>query len=519
MATGTAPSRTLPGAKALNPELADFLARQGVQARRALGALALLRSGWRRIDELVECTSLDRRSVTELLVACGEDVRRRSEEYRIAPEREYPVAEPPTTPEAELVSLLRAEIAAAPPPLAALDHVPATPETVAARALWLCQNYWLPGAHVLFLGDHDLTSLAVAALGAGVMVTVLDVDERLLEFVDDRASAHGCDVRCVHADLRFGLPPALAGSADLVFTDPPYTQEGMALFVSRGVACLHDFGTGRVLAAYGYSPRTPALGAKVQQALLTTGVVFEGILPGFNRYAGAHAVGSASDLYICQPTARAVQTSARTGIYSRGPAAVESRPTDPALLDGLRATLPGEPPGPEVRGPGWNAPVRGARVAVDLSRDPGPWLLRTLLACNSNRVSVLVHNNHPDLANAAGQRALSQLVGAKYRLRFYRSTPDDFHAVVVAILRDTDELDAGERTAHELLRRAHGTLGSVWREALITASGRTLSKREARQRIDAAVHAEPRVNAEDLKLRPIDLPRHRLEAVLTSLNH
>ena len=58
------------------------------------------------------------------------------------------------------------------------------------------------------------------------------------------------------------------------------------------------FRDGRVLLAYGFSDRTPALGLKVQQELQRLGLVFEAILPAFHRFDGAQAIGSAADL--CQ---------------------------------------------------------------------------------------------------------------------------------------------------------------------------------------------------------------------------
>src|SRR5439155_27095118 len=77
-----------------------------------------------------------------------------------------------------------AEVASGLPPSRwRLDHVPATPETMARRALYLAGEYELDGAAVLCLGDHDLTSLAVGLSGAGAHLTVVDIDEPLLDHV------------------------------------------------------------------------------------------------------------------------------------------------------------------------------------------------------------------------------------------------------------------------------------------------------------------------------------------------
>lgn len=220
-----------------------------------------------------------------------------------------------------------------------LDHVAATADTVVRRALLLDARFWLDGARLLCVGDHDLTSLATAMLHPGVEVTVVDLDERILAYIADQADRLGLNVRTRWADLRLGLPASAQAWADLVITDPPYTPEGVGLFVARGVEGLRDREQGRILLAYGASERTPALALKVQHALSQLNLVNEAIYPDFNRYLGAEAIGSAADLYVLRPTTRTWPAVAArvdgygTAIYTQGPQSVES--TGPAVPSGL----------------------------------------------------------------------------------------------------------------------------------------------------------------------------------------
>ncbi|MGQ0842133.1 bis-aminopropyl spermidine synthase family protein [Actinokineospora sp.] len=482
-----------------------FLAERSVHTRPLRALIALLCTGWRPLDELVRTAAVPRRTVEDLLAAC--DAERDGPTWRIAPSRvaEYlPLAElPPPPDDADLRPLFEKYLADVPLPLRALDHVQADVDTMLRRARWLDDTYDLRGARLLCVGDHDLTALAACTLRPGLSAVVVDLDDSLLAYIDHTARERGLDIRCLHADFRFGLPPAAVGSADLVFTDPPYTPEGMRLFLARGVEGLRA-ADGRVVVAYGYSERNPALGLKVQQEILRLGLVFEAVLPAFNRYLGAQAVGSASDLYVLQPTGRSpklAEATVRTGIYTHGPQSVESGGTDPGAIAALLRLAQS---GAVLLGPGWSAPVRASGpVAYDLMADPGPWLARTLVAGPRVRVAALVGNNHPDITDQRGQQALRDLVAAKYRLTFHRSTPDGKHAVVVA------EPVPGDGVAAELLDHAHGKLGNVWREALIRASDGAVTKREARERVAALV-----TDAGDLDLRLIDLPRHRLRAVL-----
>ncbi|PWW64631.1 bis-aminopropyl spermidine synthase family protein [Actinokineospora spheciospongiae] len=489
--------------------LTTFLDNRGAHARPLRDLLGTLAGGWTPLEELVRASAQPRRTVEELLAACGDLVERDGAAWRAVGSAAGRLRDLATLPPADLGAVAAAVeeyLAGVPAPLRALDHVQADAETVLRRARWLDDTYWLDGAHLLCVGDHDLTALAACTLRPGLRATVVDLDDRLLSYVDGVARDRGLDVRCLHADFRFGLPPLAVGSADLVFTDPPYTPEGMRLFLARGVEGLRD-PDGRVVVAYGYSSRNPTLGLKTQQEVLRLGLVFEAVLPGFNRYRGAQAVGSASDLYVLQPTARSPRLAeSGIGIYTHGPQSLESGGTDPdavaALLRLTRADAAGQP---ALLGPGWAEPVRsGGLLAYDLAADPGPWLARTLVAAPSVRVGALVPNNHPDIVDARGQNALKDLLAAKFRLTFHRSTPDGKHAVVTADPVDTPGV------VKALLERAHGKLGNVWREALIRATP-GLTKREARERVAALVPDEA-----DLDARLIDLPLERLRGVLAA---
>lgn len=541
---------------------ARVIAAFGVGGRALRELVARLTEGGHAFDALIRDSGLSRRTVEELLAAVEPDLARHGDELTIRPERRPAYRElcryeqlartRPADPLAglvaaspELVARMRELVAAAPASRKALDHVAATPETAARRALWLDATYELAGRRLLCVGDHDLTSLAVCQVNPDAAVTVVDIDERILEFIDRQADRLGLDIRCLYADLRFGLPSGAAGQADLVVTDPPYTPEGVRLFLARGLAGLRDRDNARLVMAYGFGERHPALGLKVQRAAQDLHLVCEAMLPGFNRYAGAQAVGSSSDLYVYRPTAKTWPLiegrtgGAQTRIYTHGPQSLEAaaeplpaevaaallaaasdgatltavagpgltdgRPTGVARLD-IGALIDEGPPRAAVSRP-------DAAVAADLSQDPGPWLLRVLLAVNAARLALLVPNNHPDVSSADGQRRLAETVVAKYALRFRRSTPTPRHCVVEAVAVRPPRDDLAAVLAHTLASRAHGKLGNVWREALIRAAraahGTVLTKNQARAAVEKSA-------PDLLDLRLIELPRHRIHAVLAT---
>ena len=126
---------------------------------------------------------------------------------------------------------MRERLSGVPEPLADLDHVQATAQTVLARVRHPHERYQLDAAAAPPLGDHDATSLAFEVLGARAgELRAVDVDQRQLAFL--------AGVDTWFADLRVGLPAPLRGRFHLVLTDPPYSPAGVGLFAARALEAM-----------------------------------------------------------------------------------------------------------------------------------------------------------------------------------------------------------------------------------------------------------------------------------------
>ncbi|QJB27937.1 bis-aminopropyl spermidine synthase family protein [Limnospira fusiformis] len=210
-----------------------------------------------------------------------------------------------------------------------LDHVSATPETCIKRALFLSYTYEIADKRILCLGDHDLTSIALSLIYPDLDITVVDIDERILDYIYNVSQQHGWSIKTAFADFRVELPRSCLASFDLVFTDPPYTSSGIDCFLRRGLAALKQDKFSRLLFCYGFGEQHPAIGLKVQSVLPQLRLVLEALLPKFNRYFGAQAIGSSSDLYICRPTKETWMTitklpNSSSQIYTHGSSSEET---------------------------------------------------------------------------------------------------------------------------------------------------------------------------------------------------
>ena len=533
----------------LERALAELHDAWGVQFTLVIPVLRSLASGEPApTDRLVLGSGLSHRSTLDVLRRLGPWLRTTVEGHQLAPAARQAVraaidcARRRAVDDTALRESVRRLAGRAPGRRRELDHVAATPDTVVARATHLADRYTLAGAHVLCLGDHDLTSLALALVAPEAHVAVVDLDDELLEYVERSARALDRRVACHFADLRLELPRPLRGWADLVFTDPPYTPEGVRLFAGRGCQALRRDDRSRLLLCHGYGERQAGLGLRAQSGLHALRLVHEAILPGFNRYLGAQAIGGASALHVLRPVAatwRAVEREpeAPDTIYTHGGAAVEARPAPvPAPLEEVARSRLEEAGGGWLAGSGWSGaaqplsalwrlnerhatavpahrPALPPAVAANLADRPA-LAVRLLLTNRSPRL-LLVLPAREARALLGGEPWLARLLGAAYELG--PAGAEGGLAVVEAAARDDDPAgpDGEVRLARDVVRHPAGGVGNLLREALVraaAASGRTLTRRQARDLLDRHVDLAGHESS-----RAADLPLHVLRRLAEAL--
>ena len=186
-----------------------------------------------------------------------------------------------------------------------IDQSLATPETGIKRALLMLRTCGLIGEKILFVGDDDLTSLAASLIvkhlgGGGHGFTVMDIDTRILEYIKETAKNLNCEITAIEHDFRKPIPPQHGNAYDAIFTDPPYTLEGVKLFLSRGAEALKE-GPG-YYAYLSCGRKKLGLRLALQEIISESGFVIDQVLGGHNKYLGAQILGSTSDMYVLNTT-------------------------------------------------------------------------------------------------------------------------------------------------------------------------------------------------------------------------
>ena len=197
-----------------------------------------------------------------------------------------------------LKSDLFAALSLRPSPDRTLDQFYATPATTLRRARKLAQMGDIYQRHLAFLGDDDFTSIAVALTRQAASITLFEIDDRLINLIQDISNRLNLDITVVKQDLKKSFDPKYLHSFDTVFTDPPYTSDGITLFLNRAVELLTPQFTSRLYLCYGNSDRARERELLIQKIISDFAFLIHSKYFHFNFYQGAQSIGSRSSLYL-----------------------------------------------------------------------------------------------------------------------------------------------------------------------------------------------------------------------------
>ena len=136
---------------------------------------------------------------------------------------------------------------------------------------------------IFVVGDDDLFSIAAALTGLPEEIFVIDIDERLIRFINNVSRKYSLDIEAMVYDVQRELPDELKKRFDVFVTDPVETIPGIKLFLSRGVSALRGVGSS------GYFGLTTLEASRtkwyeIQRMLLDMGFVITDIRRKFNVY-------------------------------------------------------------------------------------------------------------------------------------------------------------------------------------------------------------------------------------------
>jgi len=200
-----------------------------------------------------------------------------------------------------------------PKPKREYDQFFATKETIVKRVKILSK---FNKKRLLFLGDSDLTSISLAyylkKINRQADIVVLDIDKDLIDLIEKIKAEENLNIKTIHQDIRDAIDKDLV-NFDLAFFDPPYTPNGIRIWLIRALQVLLGRGNNKkrkkveflkkkfILMCYGYTDNSLEKGYKIQKIINDLGLVIQAKYRKFNKYTGAESINNESDLYILQP--------------------------------------------------------------------------------------------------------------------------------------------------------------------------------------------------------------------------
>ncbi len=154
---------------------------------------------------------------------------------------------------------------------------------VIRRVEYIYERGDLLDAEIFIMGDDDLLSIALALTHLPKRIEVVEIDERLVNFINRIAGEMGLPLHAEIFDAQNPLPERFKGKFDVFVTDPVETLPGLTLFVSRATAALRGKGSA------GYLGLTTIEASKekwyeIEKRFLEMGFVITDIRRRFNVY-------------------------------------------------------------------------------------------------------------------------------------------------------------------------------------------------------------------------------------------
>jgi predicted methyltransferase len=198
----------------------------------------------------------------------------------------------------EFIGLIRSR----PRPTPVYDQGYMTLNSVFRRISLMARMGDARGKRIAVLGDDDLVSVALALAAEPEEVAVLEIDERLVEFINQVAAGRGLPISAEWHDLRTPLPSTYMGRFDAFVTDPAETLAGLKMFLGRAMYTLAPgegragyFGLTAIEASY------TKWGAFQMWLLKTYPLAITHILPGYAYYDNWTALAEQTEGYGLEP--------------------------------------------------------------------------------------------------------------------------------------------------------------------------------------------------------------------------
>jgi predicted methyltransferase len=190
-----------------------------------------------------------------------------------------------------------------------IDQAHCTYMTSLKRSILALKYNTLINKKILCIGDDDLVSVSLGLLLKKLYkgndkskseIHVVDIDDRFINYINKISYTYDLPIICHKMNLRERMHKDLIGKFDCFYTDPPYTINGMRLFLSRGIAGLKKRKGLPIFFSFSHKPYDYSY--KIMCKLCEMGLSINHIMPQFNIYEGASIIGNIGQIITLYTT-------------------------------------------------------------------------------------------------------------------------------------------------------------------------------------------------------------------------
>ena len=166
---------------------------------------------------------------------------------------------------------------------AEFDQGVVPPENSIRRAEFVYERGDLERKKMLFLGDDDLTSIAMALTKLPDEIHVIEIDRRIVNYINKVSKEMNLPVSAHLYNAVDPLPEEFTGKFDTFLTDPVETVKGMRVFISRCLLALKGEGSAGYFGLSHYESSLKKW-LDIEEDLIAMSLVITDVLRDFNKY-------------------------------------------------------------------------------------------------------------------------------------------------------------------------------------------------------------------------------------------
>lgn len=182
-----------------------------------------------------------------------------------------------------------------PVPTLFFDQRPITYKTSIKRVEYLLNRNDVYNKKIVFLGDDDLTSIALALTKVKCEIVALDVDERLVNFINQIAQKYNLNLKAYVYNALNKTDSCLKHKFDCLMTDPTPEKIPFSLFMNNAINLLKKE-KGVIYTSIYSSAMDKSL--ELQKVINNMNLYVTDIIPNFTKYQALYELYKPTDIEI-----------------------------------------------------------------------------------------------------------------------------------------------------------------------------------------------------------------------------